>query len=141
MSRVFEPLKIYNPQWETCPNGVCMEAMGLYLTTEQLSRFGQLLLQKGSWEGVQRIPAWYIAEASQKQSDPAVQQTDPELRVGYGYQMWQNTWPNSFRLDGMFGQYCIILPEQDAVIAITSHEEKNPNDILRLVWETLACKL
>lgn len=45
---------------------------------------------------------------------------------------------NSYRLDGMFGQFCLVLPDQDAVIAIPSHEEKNPNDILRLVWQTLA---
>ena len=118
--------------------GICLGAMGLYLTTEQLSRFGQLLLQEGRWKGKQLIPSHYIHQASCRQSDPAVQQIDPELRVGYGYQIWRNTWPNSYRLDGMFGQFCLVLPDQDAVIAIPSHEEKNPNDILRLVWQTLA---
>lgn len=62
-------------------------------------------------------------------------------RQGYGFQVWLNTYPNSYRLDGMYGQFCIVLPDLDAVVAITSHEEYRNIDILRLVWDTLADRL
>lgn len=41
----------------------------------------------------------------------------------------------------MYGQFCIVLPDLDAVVAITSHEEYRNIDILRLVWDTLADRL
>ena len=41
---------------------------------------------------------------------------------------------NSFRGDGAFGQYMLVLPEEDAVIAITSETMDMQNE-LNLVWQ------
>jgi hypothetical protein len=54
---------------------------------------------------------------------------------GYGYQFWQ-CLHNAYRGDGAFGQYCIVMPEQDAVIAITSGSD-DMQGILNAVWEKL----
>jgi hypothetical protein len=54
---------------------------------------------------------------------------------GYGFQFWlcRN---GAFRGDGAFGQYCVVLPEQDTVIAITSGV-KDMQAVLNVIWEKL----
>jgi hypothetical protein len=54
---------------------------------------------------------------------------------GYCYQFWRCRH-GAFRGDGAFGQYTIVMPEQDAVLAITS-ETSNMQGELDLVWEHL----
>jgi hypothetical protein len=54
---------------------------------------------------------------------------------GYCYQFWRCRH-NAFRADGAFGQYIIVMPEQDAVIAITS-ETADMQSELNLVWKYL----
>jgi hypothetical protein len=54
---------------------------------------------------------------------------------GYGYQFWRSRH-GAYRGDGAFGQFCVVLPEQDAVIAITSGV-KNMQSVLDLVWDKL----
>src|SRR6185436_13883065 len=58
-----------------------------------------------------------------------------DWRQGYCYQFWRCR-NNAYRGDGAFGQYMIVMPEQDAVIAITS-ETMNMQDELNLVWQYL----
>lgn len=141
MTRIFDPLKIYNPQWDSCPNGINKGYIGLHLTTEQLSRIGQLLLDNGKWDGKQLIPEAYVKMMSSKQIDNTGYWDDVEFQNGYGFQVWLNTIPNSYRFDGLYGQFCIILPDYDAVVTLTSHQELRQNDIIRLVWDTILNKL
>ena len=54
---------------------------------------------------------------------------------GYGYQFWRCRH-GAYRGDGAFGQYCVVMPEQDAVIAITSGV-KDMQAVLNLVWDKL----
>jgi hypothetical protein len=55
---------------------------------------------------------------------------------GYGYQFWRCQPAGVYRGDGAFGQFCIVMPEQDAVLAITAGvAEMQP--VLDLVWEIL----
>jgi CubicO group peptidase (beta-lactamase class C family) len=142
--RIFTPLHIFNPQWEICPEGITKGFIGLYLTTEKLSRFGQLLLNRGEWNGKQLVPAQYIDEATKPQidnSDFNPNWATADNHQGYGYQVWINSYPNSYRLDGLYGQYSIVFPEKDAVVTITAHQEGNQSVILDLVWNTIADRL
>ena len=54
---------------------------------------------------------------------------------GYCYQFWRCRH-NAFRGDGAFGQFAIVMPEQEAVLAITS-ETSDAQGELDLVWEHL----
>src|SRR4030095_6328988 len=54
---------------------------------------------------------------------------------GYGYQFWRSRH-NTFRGDGAFGQYCMVLPELDAVVAITSGV-RDMQKVMNLVWDKL----
>lgn len=135
--RLFDPLGIAKPTWETSPQGISIGGYGLYVRTEDIAKFGQLYLQKGKWNGKQLIPADWIAQATSKQvdNDKAPSARNPDWRQGYGFQFWQCRH-GAYRGDGKDGQFCIVLPEQDAVIAITA-KTRNMQQQLDLVWEHL----
>ena len=146
--RLFEPLHIDKPRWDESPQGINTGGWGLYLKTEDLAKMGQLLLQKGEWNGRQIIPAEWVSEMSKKQ----VESINPGTRIeqaeergmtvetsdwmqGYGYQMWRCR-PGCFRADGANGQFIIVIPEKNAVVAMTS----NVRDLqaeLNLVWNII----
>ncbi len=132
--RLFEPLGIEQPRWLTNPQGITIGGYGLYLRTEDIAKFGQLYLQQGSWNGQQLIPQTWIEQATRKHvsngSNP-----DSDWNQGYGFQFWRCRH-NAFRGDGKDGQFCIVLPDQDAVVAITANTA-NMQAELNLVWEHL----
>jgi CubicO group peptidase (beta-lactamase class C family) len=133
--RLFAPLGIVGATWETCPRGIDAGGWGLSLTTEQLAAFGQLLLQRGEWNGTQLVPAEWIDEATAVQVDTSGTEHDLDGRQGYGYQFWRNR-PTGYRADGAFGQFCLVLPEADAVVVLTS-ALPTAQRALDLVWEHL----
>jgi len=130
--RLFEPLGISNPTWEASAQGVSLGGFGLSVRTEDIARFGQLYLQKGQWRGRQLVPAGWVEAATSLQtsngSDP-----DSDWDQGYGYQFWRCRH-GFYRGDGAFGQFCVVMPEYDAVIAITS-ATKDLQAVLNVVWE------
>jgi len=132
--RLFEPLGIKKPTWETCPRGISVGGWGLSVTTEDISKFGQMLLQKGRWNGKQLVSEAWVEEATGYQTANG-SNPESDWDQGYGYQFWQCRH-NAYRGDGAFGQYCIVMPEQDAVIAITSGSD-DLQGILDIVWEHL----
>ena len=129
-ARLFQPLHIDKPKWEESP------------------QMGQLLLQNGEWNGQQLIPAEWVAEMSKKQVEsinPGTRMEDAAAKgmtketsdwmQGYGYQMWRCR-PGCFRADGARGQYIIVVPDKNAVIAITSDNGDLQGE-LNLVWERI----
>ena len=132
--RLFEPLGIQKPTWETDPKGINVGGWGLSVRTEDISKLGQLYLQKGVWDGKQLLSeAWVEAATSNQTSNGSNPESDWDQ--GYGYQFWQCRH-NAYRGDGAFGQYCLVMPEQDAVIAITSGSD-DLQGILNVVWDHL----
>lgn len=132
--RLFEPLGIKDPTWGTSPQGVSLGGYGLNVRTEDIAKFGQLYLQKGKWGDKQLVPAEWVAMATSKQTSNG-SNPDSDWDQGYGFQFWRCRH-GAFRGDGAFGQFCIVLPEQDAVIAITSGTG-NMQNVLNLVWDHL----
>lgn len=132
--RLFEPLGIENPIWETNKFGVNLGGFGLNIRTEDIAKFGQLYLQKGEWHGKQLLPQSWVAAATSRQTSNGSSPTS-DWDQGYGYQFWRCR-NGAFRGDGAFGQYCVMMPEQDAVVAITSGV-KDMQGVLNVVWDTL----
>jgi CubicO group peptidase (beta-lactamase class C family) len=132
--RLFEPLGIERPTWETSPQGISTGGYGLSIRTEDIARFGQLYLQKGTWNGKQLVPAAWVEAATGRQTSNG-SNPKSDWDQGYGYQFWRARH-GAYRGDGAFGQYCVVMPEQDAVIAITSGV-KDMQAVLNLVWDTL----
>lgn len=133
--RLFEPLGIEGAVWEQCPKGYDTGGFGLNLKVEDIARFGQFLLQKGMWEGKQLLPAAWVEEATSKQVDNGPADGTQDWGEGYGYQFWRCI-PDCYRGDGAFGQYCIVVPQKDAVIAITSGLG-DMGAVLTLLWKHL----
>jgi len=138
--RLFKPLGIQGMDWETDLAGINTGGWGLRVKTEDIARFAQLYLQKGKWNDQQILPAEWVEEATTFKIDnaPGVAQSkkdSSDWMQGYCYQFWRSRH-NSFRGDGAFGQYALVLPEQDAVIAITS-ETADMQGELNLVWQYL----
>jgi CubicO group peptidase (beta-lactamase class C family) len=133
--RLFEPLGIENPFWEADPQGISLGGTGLHVRLDAIARFGQMYLQKGMWEGKRILSEAWIAEATSVHSDNSNTQTNPDWVVGYGYQFWRCRH-NAYRGDGAFGQYCVVMPEQDVVLAINSGV-RDLQAVLDKVWEHL----
>lgn len=146
--RLFEPLHIEKPRWDESPQGINTGGWGLYLKTEDLAKMGQLLLQKGEWNGKQVLPAEWIEEMTKKQvesinpgtrleqaSERGITKENSDWMQGYGYQIWRCR-PGCYRADGANGQFIIVIPEKDAVIAITSNVQDMQKE-LNLVWENI----
>ena len=132
--RLFEPLGIEHPVWDANFQGISLGGYGLRVRTEDIARFGQLYLQRGKWQDRQLLPPEWIDLATSRQtSNGSNPQSDWDQ--GYGFQFWRCRH-GAYRGDGAFGQYCIVLPQQDAVIAITSGV-KDMQAVLNLVWDKL----
>ncbi|HEX9109484.1 MAG TPA: serine hydrolase, partial [Longimicrobiales bacterium] len=132
--RLWQPLGIEKPTWDTSPQGIDAGGYGLRLRTEDIAKFGQMLLQKGMFNGRQVVPAAWIEAATSLQTanggDP-----NSDWNQGYGYQFWR-TRHHAFRGDGAFGQYCIVLPDLDAVLVITSGV-RDMGAVMNLAWDRL----
>jgi CubicO group peptidase (beta-lactamase class C family) len=134
--RLFEPLGIRYASWQESPQGVTAGGIGLSLTTEDVARFGQLYLQKGLWQGKQLLSETWIMEATRSQiGNDRGGHTD--WSQGYGYQFWRCRH-DAYRADGVFGQFCVVMPQQDAVLAMTGGIDVfDAQEPLDLVWEFL----
>lgn len=132
--RLFEPLGIQNPVWDANIEGMSLGGYGLRVKTEDIARFGQLYLQRGWWEGRQLVPeTWVNLATSRQMSNGSNPLSDWDQ--GYGFQFWRSRH-GSYRGDGAFGQYCLILPEQDMVVVMTAGT-RDMQAVLTLLWEKL----
>ena len=132
--RLFQPLGFKDPAWVSSPQGISAGAYGLSIRTEEIARFGELYLHQGRWNGKQLLPANWVAQATSVQTSTGSAPAS-DWDQGYGYQFWRSRH-NSFRGDGAFGQYCMVIPELDAVVAITSGV-RNMQQVMNLVWDKL----
>ncbi|GIE95508.1 serine hydrolase domain-containing protein [Paractinoplanes rishiriensis] len=121
-TRLFQPLGIERYGWSPDRQGRDLGFTGLFTTTEAVAKLGQLYLDEGRWQGRKLLPAEWVAEATR--AHVATAGDDPDWRAGYGFQFWRNR--EGYRGDGAFGQLMVVLPEADAVVAITSQSHDIP---------------
>lgn len=133
--RLFAPLGIENPHWNECPKGYNTGGFGMWLRTEDIAKFGQLYLNEGVWEKEQLLPAQWVKEATGYQIDNTGDNPDMDWRQGYGYQFWR-CCHGAYRGDGAYGQFCIVMPEQDMVLAITAGM-CNTGRPMEAIWKNL----
>lgn len=119
--RLFEPLGIDYPFWETDKNGIEAGGWGLYLKTEDLAKIMLCYQQHGKFLGKQVIPEEWTEIATKAQSENSVQQLGGGENDGYGFCFWRNgDGRGSYRADGMFSQFGMVFEEHDAVVVVTS---------------------
>ena len=138
--RLFDPLGIKGMDWDKNGQGINLGMIGLRLCTEDLAKFGQLLIQNGKWNKKQLLTEAWVKEATSfkiENHDPS-SKTPKELNdwsQGYCYQMWRGR-NNSVRLDGMAGQFVILFPDKDAFVVLTANA-RNTQEELNLVHNYL----
>jgi CubicO group peptidase (beta-lactamase class C family) len=132
--RLFEPLGIENPTWDASKQGISLGGFGLSVRTEDIAKFGQLYLQKGQWHGKQLVPAAWVEDATSRHVSNGSSPTS-DWEQGYGYQFWRCRH-GFYRGDGAHGQFCIVMPQYDAVIAITSGT-RDLGSVMNLVWDRI----
>ncbi|GAB6903864.1 serine hydrolase domain-containing protein [Kineosporia succinea] len=138
--RLFEPLGIDDSPgqmgWITDPQGREIGYSGLHVTTEALAKVGLLYLQGGVWEGKQVLPEGWVELATQVHVGTESEDAEeaPDCALGYGFQIWRSQ--HGYRFDGAFAQFVIVLPEHDAVVAITSQTPIN-QALLDEIWAHL----
>ena len=130
--RLFEPLGIDLPTWQSNKSGINLGGTGLSLRTADLAKFGQLYLQRGVWNGRRVVPEAWIEEATRTQVSNG-DSPDSDWTQGYGFQFWRSRH-NMYRADGAFGQFCIVMPQHNAILAMTSGT-RDMQGILNAVWE------
>ena len=109
--RLFAPLGIEVPFWETNSIGECIGGTGCYLKLEDLAKITQCYLDGGKYKGEQVIPEFWTKEATTVQVDFNKQ----DGNEGYGYLFWINN--GIISMTGMFGQIIAIIPKYNAVVA------------------------
>lgn len=116
--RLFEPLGIEKPFWETDLEGYEAGGWGLFLKVEDVAKIAQCFLNMGVWDGVQVIPEdWIRLMTEPKISDlPSLYAEN----LGYGYQVWSAFDGSYYRFEGLFGQYIFVFPKHNAYIAMNS---------------------
>ena len=117
--KLFVPLGIINPPYETCPDGYFYGASKMELTVHELSKIGLLLYNGGCYEGKRIVSEEYVKEAT------SIQQMNRE--GGYGYFIWK--YRDGFSINGKWKQKCYVLPKEELVITYLSHIEEDTPDL------------
>ncbi len=131
--RLLEPLGIEGAWWERSPQGVDLGGTGLSITTEDAAALGLLYLQDGVWQGRRVLPEGWVAQAGAAQVSTA-HWGGVDWQQGYGFQFWRSR--HGFRADGAFGQFSLVLPDEDVVVAITGGF-RDTGAVLDAVWTHL----
>lgn len=135
--RLLDPLGIGEALWQRDRTGRELGFSGLHATTDAIARLGLLYADDGMWDGKRLLPEGWVARASRPHLPTvgAMGETGrQDWDLGYGFQFW--TSRHGFRGDGAYGQFCLVLPEHDAVIATTAATEQM-QQYLDLVWRHL----
>lgn len=146
--RLFDKIGIdaENLRWITMPDGMEVGGGGLFATTEDNLRLMKLYADGGVWEGERILAEDYVKLATSKQNDSATERAvNPPAEdnfVGYGFQIWMCRPKGVYRADGAMGQFTIVFPERDMLLAITENASGStggamPQKALDTIWEWL----
>ena len=112
--KLFDPLGIQDVEWVEGADGEPAAASGLRMLSRDLAKIGQLVLNRGTWDGKRVIPEARLEAAH-----------SPHAEIGggteYVYQWWLTTLPGGERVIGGFGnggQRLFIVPAIDLVVVI-----------------------
>jgi CubicO group peptidase (beta-lactamase class C family) len=135
--RLFGPMGIRHVEWDRVASGATFGFTGLHLTTEAVAAFGVLLLREGRWGDRQLVPREWVRLATRRHIE-TLPDEDGSRTVdwlqGYGYQFWMSQ--HGYRADGAFGQFCLVLPDRDLVVAVTA-ATTDTQAILDAAWQDL----
>lgn len=131
--RLFDPIGVGFASWQQHPAGRDLGFSGLYVPSEAIARLGELYLRRGVWNGRRILPEYWVTEATRSHVSTA-EDHNPDWQQGYGFQFWRSR--HGYRADGAYGQFCLVLPDHDAVVAYTG-ATIDMQAVLDLAWQHL----
>ena len=136
-AKFFNPMHITVADWELSPDGYNTAGFGLRLQAESMAKIGLLILHKGQWEGRQLVSEQWIDEMTAFHINYKYPGDTPtDTNQGYCYQMWRCLLDDAVRADGAYGQFIVIMPNQNMVVVMTGIS-KRTRDELRAIWQQL----
>jgi CubicO group peptidase (beta-lactamase class C family) len=129
ISELMLPLGITDIEVTRTPTGLANGGGGFYLRTRDVAKFGQLLLNDGTWNGERIVSSEWLAASVTPQTAMAWEnpgQWDWQL-TGYGYQWWTGFYEHegaavdTYVAWGYGGQWVVAMPSLDLVVAINSN--------------------
>lgn len=139
--RLFKPLSMDGMNAERY--GDLDELPTVTCSTRALLKLAYLLKNHGRWNG-QQIISEKLADMAGSYLVPSLRDPEPLLgaydtKFGYGFQIWHNS-VGGFRIDGGRGQFGIVIPDSDLVIAINA-TEADQQVLPLLVWKHITNRL
>lgn len=131
--RVLDPIGIGDLRWFQYRPDVDLGFSGVFTNLDAIARLGQLYLDDGVWEGQRILPEGWVSMATSTQADNS-HRPEPDWSRGYGLQFWMCR--EGFRGDGAYGQFMIVLPQHDTVVAFFSHTDPMQS-FMDLIWDVL----
>lgn len=120
---LFTPLGIREFYWYTASNGRTGPMGNLYLSTLDFAKLGQLVINKGQWQGKKIVSSSWIDEISRKRFD--ISKDDP-IAQAYGYFWFVTTKEvNGKKYDCVYasgngGNLLFTVPGENLVVSLTS---------------------
>ncbi|RFO96794.1 serine hydrolase [Rhodoferax lacus] len=124
---LFDPMGITDWEWVPDLHGRALAFTGLRLRPRDLLKLGQLVLNRGQWQGRQLVPAEWIDESTRTSlSTGFINPILPDEEIGYGYQWWTGhtlwrgqrlAWIAGF---GNGGQRLFVVPDLNLTMVITA---------------------
>lgn len=103
-------------------DGTCLGGHGMFTCTEDNLRLMRLYLQGGVWEGERLLSEAFVKDATSPLMDTAPAHAHTpwiyDNCCGYGYQIWMCRPEGSYRADGAYGQFCVVIPSLDMIVSI-----------------------
>lgn len=133
--KLFSKIGIREWVWEKDPQGICTGAWGLHVSAESLMRMGLFMMHKGTWQGERLLNEdWFDTACTARIMQDVEATSFHDWNSGYGYQVWICKQPNTYRIDGMWGQFAVIMPDKNMVCVMNTLCNKTSAQ-LDAVWE------
>jgi CubicO group peptidase (beta-lactamase class C family) len=120
---LFTPLDITDYFWDAVPDGASTGPFALHLRPRDFAKLGQLMLDRGQWDGAQVLSAEWCDLATTAWVDT------PDDPFDYGYYFWVATTPPSYAFFGHGGQFVLVVPTKHLVLVQVALPDTSGDDL------------
>jgi CubicO group peptidase (beta-lactamase class C family) len=119
---LFDPLEIKDSQWQKTPSNKTDTGGHLHLKPRDMTKIGQIVLDKGRWKDKQIVSQQWIENSTKPKTIIPKQE---HLELAYSYLWWHHDFVVNNKIIkstiawGNGGQFIFILPDLDMVTVFT----------------------
>ena len=127
---LFGPMGITESRWFRNDEGHPHTGGGLFLTSRDMMKFGQLFLQRGRWGDEQVVPEAWVDASIRRRETFSPPRGSAGKTEAYGYLWWMlapdpggSGDQDIYAAMGYRAQYIFVIPEHDMVVVVTGWME------------------